>query len=68
MIARYSGTCPTCEEKIVADVDEILQNFKDEWVHADCLKFGKLDSEKVRERARRDMCPECFMVHSGECL
>lgn len=59
--ARYFGTCaePNCGQKIVPG--EAVTYVDDELVHEEC-------PEKLPERPERPPCPDCFLVHAGECF
>lgn len=59
-LARYAGTCKDCEDHISVD-DEIGYNDDGLIVCADCL----LDTCKEPDLKA---CPECNLVHAGECL
>lgn len=63
--ARYPGTCCSCGERIeVGDV--IRYNADDEIVHA---RHEIIHARHERpEEVLAPPCPDCFMVHKGECL
>jgi hypothetical protein len=39
--ARYDGWCTECGEDILADVDEIEQDFEGIWVHEGCAGLSR---------------------------
>lgn len=60
--AKYSGPCAGCPNRIEPGQEVVRDD--EGLVHADCGpsidQLGVAPDETV--------CPDCFMVHSGECL
>jgi hypothetical protein len=48
LTAKFDGKCPSCEEKIVAGVDEIEKAPDGAYVHADCLLDHRVSSALAR--------------------
>ena len=56
--ARYAGLCAECDERFPVGT-MIRYNDEDEIVHADCYG-GDIEADD-------DVCPDCHLVHTGEC-
>lgn len=59
--SRFPGTCETCQEGF--EKGEMVMYEDDSLVHAD-----PDDCEAVKPVRAGAPCPECFMVHAGDCL
>lgn len=59
--ARFPGICEECQEGFEKG-DEVRYD-GDHLVHAD-----PDDCEAARPAPTAAPCPECFMVHAGDCL
>lgn len=63
-IAKYYGWCDLCGERINpgdeckyhGDEDQVIR-------HVTCPD----DGTALPEGDRKDMCPDCFQIHAGEC-
>jgi len=60
--ARYEGYCPKCKDEI--DVGDKIGYTDTFAVCEEC--FTSRDRSQRRENTT--VCPECFLIHSGECL
>ena len=60
--ARFPGICESCQEGF--EKGEMVMYEDDSLVHAD-----PDDCEAMPKHRRGEaVCPECFMVHAGDCL
>jgi hypothetical protein len=63
-IAKYAGRCGDCNSKI--EPGDMCHYVDDEVCHEGC--FGQ-HKAALKERARNEKpCPNCFLIHKGECL
>lgn len=60
--AKYSSRCAACDERIH---DGNWVRYEDDFlVHDDCPEPVNHDAPQRNERN----CPDCYMVHAGECF
>ena len=66
--ATYESDCESCEEGIVRGED-IRSDGAGGWIHADdpCERVA-MNPRHTGTPRRESPCPECFTVHTGECL
>jgi hypothetical protein len=66
--ANYRGLCATCDDTIYPGDDVCYQG--NELVHAECRGPVDLDRPVMRRPSStpEEVCPECSMIHRGECL
>ena len=57
--ARFAGICAGCDEEFEAGSEVMYE--EDQIVHAD-------PSECIRIAQENAPCPECFLVHAGDCF
>ena len=59
--AKYPGRCTRCDEQF-HEGDWV--RYEDDFiVHQDCPE--PIDADAPRRNERK--CPDCYMVHAGEC-
>lgn len=56
--ARHKGSCTECWEPINVG-DFVEYNDKGGLVHTECPEL---------ERPEKEPCPDCFLIHAGECF
>lgn len=62
--ARYPGFCTACDERThPGDEVDYLDGERTKIVHANCPELADLDAPQRNER----QCPDCFLIHAGEC-
>lgn len=61
--ARYPGKCAAGDSINIGD--NVQYDNDDELIHHDCIGAPPAD-ENTPQRNER-MCPDCNMVHAGEC-
>lgn len=60
--AKYHGRCVGCDERIEPG-DQVEYNADEELVHVHCDDQTDPDAPLRNERK----CPDCFLIHAGEC-
>ena len=59
--AKFEGHCLDCDGRI--NVGDQVQYDEDAVVHVDCDPIPDIDAPRRTER----QCPQCWLVHAGEC-
>lgn len=58
--AAFHSVCEECEGEI--NVGDMIEERSGAWVHAECP-----EPEGFAVRPGETICPDCFMIHAGEC-
>jgi hypothetical protein len=58
--AKYPGRCGSCDERI--DVGDEVRYDDDELVHDRCKALAADEQGDLTK-----VCPDCWLLHSGEC-
>ena len=60
--AKYPGRCAACDERIY---EGNWVRYEDDFlVHDDCDEVPERDAPQRNKRK----CPDCYMIHAGECF
>lgn len=62
--AKYRSRCGACDEQIEVG-DDCTYDDEDNVVHSRCLILA--NSGVPKEVMAEKVCPDCWLIHSGEC-
>ena len=68
MIAKFQGRCGQCKQTVL--VGEEITWLEGKVYCEGCTNsgmFGDADLNEIGRGAPKDRCPECYIVHAGEC-